>query len=152
MTSEVPRCCARDTKTFASSRRRPVCQALGKDLEVTFWGFFGGEFDGFWMDYTWCLWICGTICWHDLGWNLDGILRLLLGETWWNRDMLVGFLDGFGVKWILMKRYGQTMINGRFLSHRGTPSHHPFLDGTFHEINKPSILGISPMAMETPIR
>ena len=35
---------------------------------------------------------------------------------------------------------------GCFLSHRGTPSHHPFLDGIF--AYKPSILG-TPMAMET---
>ena len=28
-----------------------------------------------------------------------------------------------------------------FLSHRGTPSHHPFLIGIFHEINHPAIKG-----------
>ena len=32
-------------------------------------------------------------------------------------------------------------ICGGFLSHRGTPSHHPFLDGIFHEINHPAIWG-----------
>ena len=26
---------------------------------------------------------------------------------------------------------------GGFLSHRGTPSHHPIIDGVFHEINQP---------------
>ena len=32
---------------------------------------------------------------------------------------------------------------GGFLSHGGTPSHHPFLDGIFHEINHPAI-GVPP--------
>ena len=37
-----------------------------------------------------------------------------------------------------------------FLRHRGTPSHHPFFHGIFHEI-KPSSNGGTPMTMETPI-
>ena len=32
-------------------------------------------------------------------------------------------------------------VYGGFLSHRGIPSHHPFLDGTFPEINHPASLG-----------
>ena len=32
-------------------------------------------------------------------------------------------------------------IEGGFLSHRGTPSYHPFLDGIFHDINHPAIKG-----------
>ena len=39
---------------------------------------------------------------------------------------------------------------GDFLSHRATPSYHPFLDGIFYEINHPAIGGI-PMTVETPI-
>ena len=37
-----------------------------------------------------------------------------------------------------------------FLSHGGTPSHHPFLDGIFHEI-KPAIVGYPHDELETPI-
>ena len=32
--------------------------------------------------------------------------------------------------------------NGGFLSHRGTPSYHPFEIGIFHEINHPFLDGI----------
>ena len=38
---------------------------------------------------------------------------------------------------------------GGFLSHRGTPSFHPFLDGIFHQINH--AIGGTTMAMETSI-
>ena len=38
--------------------------------------------------------------------------------------------------------------HGGFLSHRGTPSHHPFIDGIFHE--KPTIWGVPPF-MESRI-
>ena len=38
---------------------------------------------------------------------------------------------------------------GGFLSHRATPSHHPFIDGIFPEINHPS-MGVPPF-QETPM-
>ena len=38
---------------------------------------------------------------------------------------------------------------GGFLSYRGTPSHHPFIDWIFHEIDHPAI-GISPFQVKTP--
>ena len=38
---------------------------------------------------------------------------------------------------------------GGFLSHRGTPSYHPFLDGIFHEINHPA-MGVLPFFRKPP--
>ena len=40
-----------------------------------------------------------------------------------------------------------TLIYGGFLSHGGTPRHHPFIDGIFYY--KPFVLSVSPF-METP--
>ena len=45
---------------------------------------------------------------------------------------------------------------GGFLSHGGTSSHHPWLDGIFHEINHPGFLGtpmtpISPLMCHPPV-
>ena len=41
-------------------------------------------------------------------------------------------------------------VYGGFLSHRGTPSHHPAIRLGFSLINQPAIGG-TPMTMETPI-
>ena len=48
-------------------------------------------------------------------------------DSWWRME-----ISNMGVSW-----------NG------GTPSHHPLLEGFFHEINQPAIGGY-PMTMETP--
>ena len=47
-----------------------------------------------------------------------------------------------------MMNANQQHSYGGFLSHRGTPSHHPFLDGIFHETNHPYW---DPPCMEPPI-
>ena len=58
-----------------------------------------------------------------------------------------------------LKHVGRSLVNknsdiirhlyGGFLSHRGTPSHHPFLDGIFPY--KPTSYWGTPMTMEIPI-
>ena len=43
--------------------------------------------------------------------------------------------------------YSFPCINGAFLSHRATPSYHPFLDGIFNEINDPASSNLPPFVL-----
>ena len=86
--------------------------------------------------------------------NFDGLSPEQISLVWW-QDMTWGPIAWPESRLLLVDPTGFfTCIhikNGGFHSHRGTPSHHPFFRGIFHEINQPANLWLAPMTMETAI-